>query len=559
MGIFIHLGVSKAVTKEEWDRVYQESLTLAEKLPLAETRKIKIHDIETTCLVRSQERKEYYGRNNEREVYGWSTDGDYDYLRTAECYHMPHELVKDKEFDPDAGDAMISELQYCLDDGRWNDNKYKKYQNAYGLWGAKTQGEPYHMYILAVGCLIEARLGHKAHVYGDITRGQCRNAVEIANEYLDDPIDMPDSCYLDRLLNRISKLPISEKDKITALGYFYLGTKDAEYGKTLRDTFSEEALDEYWKEEFSDSYVGTVGFDDDFNEYMLWGFDLERLCDYVKLESREGEDRSEAFVTRVMDAKLHLKDKNCEDPLKIDQDADGTYSIWTLFAQVGFAGAGNKKVDRYIPIEDIRGALKAGLGDRCDVDKIIDEYLEKESGQTPINLDEISDSKEKWDEAVKQDASEVLTQIMDQKLDEMNEEREEYDISEAENLIFYKGGDKIKPALEKAIGKSRVFLDSLRSEETYKRLLEKDAHARCEWLSENNQTILVRDKDWEKIYTDIENDKESFGRYYPLFRVKLNDRNLMGMCIGLLINDELYKYSSVLAQRAKAAEADSDD
>lgn len=40
-------------------------------------------------------------------------------------------------------------------------------------WGAKTQGEPYHMYLLAIACLMEDRLGEKAFIYGDITQGQC--------------------------------------------------------------------------------------------------------------------------------------------------------------------------------------------------------------------------------------------------------------------------------------------------------------------------------------------------------------------------------------------------
>ena len=273
MGIFIHLAVSKAVTKEEWYKAYQESLILVKNLPFSELREINIHGVETACLVRSQESKEYSRRNKEKAKYGWYADGNYDLIKTAETNYMPRDLVEADEFDPNAGDAMLSQLQYCLDDDNRED---KKYQNAYELWSGKTQGGSYHMYLLAVGCLIEARLGHKAYISGDITRGQCKKAVEIANEYLEDPIEMPDSCYADRLLNRISKLPLSEQEKLTTFEYFYLGTKDAEFGKCLRDAFSEETLDAYWKEEFSDSDVGTVGFDNRFNEYMLLGFDLDK-------------------------------------------------------------------------------------------------------------------------------------------------------------------------------------------------------------------------------------------------------------------------------------------
>lgn len=52
----------------------------------------------------------------------------------------------------------------------------------------------------------------------------------------------------------------------------------------------------------------------------------------------------------------------------------------------------------------------------------------------------------------------------------------------------------------------------------------------------------MRDKDWEKIFADIEENKESFGRYYPLFRVRIESDGLMDMSIALLINDDLYAY-----------------
>ena len=69
-------------------------------------------------------------------------------------------------------------------------------------------------YLLAIACLIEARLGTKAFTYGDITRGQCKKAVEIANEYLESPIEMPDRCDVKRFLKRVSQLPLSENEQL---------------------------------------------------------------------------------------------------------------------------------------------------------------------------------------------------------------------------------------------------------------------------------------------------------------------------------------------------------
>jgi hypothetical protein len=43
MGIFIHLDISKSVTKPEWEAVYEETLQLIKHLPLAERVEVDIH------------------------------------------------------------------------------------------------------------------------------------------------------------------------------------------------------------------------------------------------------------------------------------------------------------------------------------------------------------------------------------------------------------------------------------------------------------------------------------------------------------------------------------
>ena len=71
----------------------------------------------------------------------------------------------------------------------------------------------------------------------------------------------------------------------------------------------------------------------------------------------------------------------------------------------------------------------------------------------------------------------------------------------------------------------------------------------CKWLVESNKYILIRDKDWEKIFTDIENNGDSFGRYYSIMRVKMDSDSLVDMCSALMINDDLYDYSKTLAEQ----------
>lgn len=221
MGIFIHLSVSQSVTKDEWASVYKETLRLVNALPFAERREVPVRGIKTICLVPTKEREERYGWHNEKVRTGWFADGDYEYLCSAEEYFLPRDLVTDDSYDPDAPDAMFSILPSYLDYD-WDDPRF---QRSYDLWGAKTQGEPYHMYLLAVACLIESRLGSKACVYGDITRGQCRKAVELANKYLDKKIDLPVRCDPERLLERIKAFPVSKAEMLKIYIRMYLGDR----------------------------------------------------------------------------------------------------------------------------------------------------------------------------------------------------------------------------------------------------------------------------------------------------------------------------------------------
>lgn len=538
MGIVINMNISKSVTKKEWESVYNETLLLVDKLPFAERISKNIHGIDTICLVRTKERTDRYGLNKAMSRTGWFTEGDYIYMDTAEDYFLPRDLVKDNEVDDEAGDAIFGNLSAYLN----YDCNDDICSHTYEIWGAKTQGERYHMLLLAVACLIEARLGEKAFVHGDITRGQCKKAVEIANEYLDKPIDMPDRCYMDRLLNRISGMALSDKEKLELFDCLYLGTKDEGYGNFMRKAYQESIIDEYWKEQFATYEINMTEFENLFHQYMIQGYGLEKLCGYVRLHDKDGNDTHKEFINRIMDAKLYLKDKNCKDALSIDQEEESPYSIWTLFAQIGFAGARNKKIDRYIPIEEVRKALRSGMIQYDDIDQIIDEYLDNEEKQIKINLAEAEKSDELFKQAVNQDASDVFNQIMDIKRNEIEENHKKYDISETEELKFLEKGDVISPELEKSLKRLRDFLKSLLEEDHFKKLMEQSVNDRFRWLVEHNRHILIRDKDWEKIYDDIENNADSFGRYYPIMRIKMDNSSITDMCTALMINDDLYEY-----------------
>ncbi len=534
MGIFIHLEVSKSTTEEEWNRVYQESLELVNAFPLAERGTITYFGKQVVCAVRTRERQ---SSDRSGMEYGWHAEMDYDTLKQAEDYYLPRNLVDREKIDREAQDAMMGALPTYMD----YDWKDKRFGRTYSLWGAKTQGKPYHMYLLSIACLMEDRLGEKAFVYGDITQGQCRKAVEMANRYLKQPIQVPARCDVDRLYRRIQRLPIEEIEKTEAFERFYLGEKDKMFYQYMRSHFHAEIIRAYWEKRFSHSFIGTRGFTKVLREYLSSGAGLEELCRIAHMKDREGNLQCEKFINAVMDSKLHIKEKNTDDCLDIQQGAEQPYSIWTLFADFAFGSAHNRKVDRYIPIEEIRASLKNGMGDQCDVDQYIDQYLEREAAAPEIDVSRENITEKELTEMADTDAAEVFNQLIHKKTNEMQNMQEQYVNTDYEDLMEYKKGSTITPALKEAVGKSFLFYRSITEERQYKELMEKSHEERCVFLIEQNQQLLLRDKDWSNIFADMEQHPESYERYYPMVRVKADDRGLNRLIMALVLNEELYE------------------
>ncbi len=546
MGIYIYLQISHSVTKEEWEKVYEETLQLVEAFPLAERKKVKCKGIDTVCLVKTKEQKKVFSDywDRKEEVVGWWTIGDYETMSTAEDYCLQRDLIKDDKINADATDILLGQFL------EWDGEDVSPY--CYYLWGNKTQGEPYHIYLLAIACLIESRLKGKVLVNGDITRGQCKKAVQLANRYLFKPIDIPDICDIQRLAERVSKFPISESKQLEALEHFYLGTKDKEFGKCIRNVFSEEAFNNYWKNRLKKSYIGTIGFSRDIKEYFLWGFDLQKLCSLVNFAKKE--DSYVSFIKHILDTKIYEEEKDCEDVLEINQEASGTYSVATLMAQFVFMGARNDKVDRYIPLDEIRTVLNSELGTKCDVDAVIDEYLEKERLQKEKllkkqNNDVVDENIEESSSFNRETISDMFKQLVDKIHQEKEEKKETYNICDYKDLLYYETGDTVSPEMEEAVGKSYLFYHRFSQEDGYKDLMQQSAMWRCQWLVNNNHSILMRDKDWEKIFTHILENETSFERYYPLVRVKCDSDDLVYLVMAFVLNDDLYEYVKEVSKK----------
>lgn len=131
------------------------------------------------CLTPTEERTQPAAWRKNGAWTGWTANGDMLTLRTAEEFRLPRDLENELAYDPAGGDAALAHAVDAL----FRKEDTLKAPAVRHLWGGKTQGEPYHIALLAIGCLLADRLGRKVHVHGDITLGQCRAQCEQLLDY----------------------------------------------------------------------------------------------------------------------------------------------------------------------------------------------------------------------------------------------------------------------------------------------------------------------------------------------------------------------------------------
>lgn len=136
MGIFINMKIADTVTQEEWLPIYEKSLLMAQKFGFFDFGKKNIHGENIMCIFPTEERMI-------NEHTGWRTIGSFPEYKWAEDQFMPKKL-SDKPNGLSPFDILHTEFP----------DEIKKH-NYRVIWGNKTQGEPYHMGLLAIACMVE--------------------------------------------------------------------------------------------------------------------------------------------------------------------------------------------------------------------------------------------------------------------------------------------------------------------------------------------------------------------------------------------------------------------
>jgi len=526
MGVYITLVASNKVDPTQWEKAYEETLILADKMGLIEIREFEKFGQKYFAATSSAEREHPSG-------IGWLAEGDAIFMARAEDFFLPRKIKEPKQ-----EENYCDPLMYVLAQNGIVDFKNQYVKNVQDFWGNKTQGEPYHTTLLAIGCLLDSRLNGEVICCSDITYGQCENAISGANKILKKKIGLPLRCRMEALYNRVRKLPIETCQMLEAFAVTYLGAKDEEYYKFVAEHFSDEEQYLFIKEKMNGFYLGSIGFADCMKQILSYDMPIAWVCSaFLEMDSekKKTEEKVESpfqiFIKKILETNIYLPEKDMWDCLNVDEGSAETMCVEKQFASILFMGARNRSVARYIPLEELTAQLVDSLGDKCDVEGIIDNYLK--------------------DKAKKQQDGEIdvfakLNDFHDEFNKSLAENEKKYDVSSTEYFILFQKGDSVSPKFLASLKNVIAFYKTGINEPRFAELAQGSYEDKCRYLEKENRALTLMDFEWQHIFDDIRDNPKSFERYYPMVRLEINHRIIHDFLRAYVVNDDFYEMCQTL-------------
>lgn len=357
MGINILLEIKpEQISKQDWEDVYDESLKLIEAYPFAMLELENIYGIKRKVLTRA---KEQIGDNSGRY---WRVCGDMETKRRAETFELYRSLDK---YLPYRADESYEYRDILLDyiDGEYNMRVFSE----------KTQGEDYHLYILAVACLIESRLEGSAITFGDFDVSQAEFAVDWANSVLEKSIELP---IITRYRDICERLKSGKPDSDT-IGDFYLVASESEgLSEFVADYFSEIEVASYYREVIggyeSPTQLGAIRRMMDFLDL---GYSIESLSNLCCLDDEGPKFEYELFVRGLCDTWVFVPEEQLDEMDMYRSKVGQVKSVGSMFGEMMMATRGLQGVNigTHIPLEEFKASLISVFGKRDEINAIVDE------------------------------------------------------------------------------------------------------------------------------------------------------------------------------------------
>lgn len=510
---YLCFAISQSVSQEEWTKIYEETLVLADKLNLADWSKFYYKGIRSYayCKVKEQTEKEFG-----KEKHFWLACGEYEYLGDGEYFRLDRE-IDTRKYEKNAAPAILSEL-----------STYKN-KDQFSFRCLRTYRGTYFIRILAILCFIESKLNEKIFISGDINKSDCESAVRIANRYLNEPIELPARCDFNRLYEIVKKTEISDVDKILLLEETYLGNIDLQYKKAIEEKFGKEVINQFWKERFKKHPLENYDFGKVLESYLSYGFDFKDLFSYISFKNTKEE-----YLQLL---KLIFEIENNKDSFSrnfgITRDPkDNTVRGFSL--EFRFSLFGPESATKIEPVtvktpsfknytfDDYVNELTKYFGNYIDVRSFLKEKIKDENEESFLTRAREYCKKARY---------------------YLFEDEDKYDLIFDGDLMFYKTGDKIAPCLLNDIKEAVKTNKKRLADKEFKELSEKETTEQIYELIDIKHQFPVRDIDWHHAIEYFNSHSDALQRYYPLFRMKFELYTpAEDIARALFINDDFYEF-----------------
>ena len=515
MGTYLCLSRSNSITQKEWEKVYEETLFLADKLDLADWDKFYYKGIRSYAYCKV---KEHTGEDFGEKYHFWRTCGDYCYLRDGEYFRLEREIDK-KKYNKDAGPAIILEMH------PYANITSSPLADQIETSALKTGGGFYHVKLLAIFCFLESKFKEKIFISGDIDRDMCKTAVSMVNKFLEKPIELPARCDFNRLYEIVKTLDISDERKILLMEETYLGTIDLQYKNFIEKKFDKEILHQFWENRFKDCAVKNYEFERVLEAYLSYGFDFKDIFSYISFTNPKEE------YLKILELIIEIENKKdyfsrnfglTRDP---EDNCIRGFSLEFRRALFGPEAAASIPYKRYT-FDDYVNELSKYFGEQIDVRNFLKDKIKDVAEDTFIaRLKEYCDS----DNYI------------------LFKGEEKYDIIFSRELMYYKTGDKISPDLLKEIKETLKANKKRLNDKKFRELETKDPTEQIYELIDIRHQFPARVTDWIHTIDYFNSHSDALKRYYPVFCMRYDYYSLKdGIAKALFINDDFYEFCKSL-------------
>lgn len=526
MGIMIFLDIMPHHIQEaEWEKVYEETLDLINAFPFLDN---VFDDVSYDCNWK------YTERTREREIrfandqIGWHTFGDEESMKTAESFFLVRDLNyyrKKSSRNGNCDDILFSKI-----DNYPGINEHLDYFNVneVTVFDSKTQGEPFHIPMLAIACLIESRFPKYAIVSGDIPIGQMKHAIDWANSILKHPISLTERADNEKLLERVNAEVKDDAAALEAFMSLQMQDHSFELGTLIRREFRPETIQAYYISHFRDYKVGTLGFSTQLSNYISLGFHIADACKICVLIPNGCNYDAEQFAKAVLSLGWEINFKNTNDQLSSRINSPSSSqpeTVYSLFGKMMFQMAGiQEPAKSNLSYEEVAAILREHLEELCDIDSLLDNKITKEI--------EEADSDTLFEK--------LLKELEDEKKAQQTE-MAKYTITDIDDLIVWKVGHTIHPALEKSIAKVNNFVEQMLEddEKSFTAFQEKSKKDKMRTLIQYNKYFYIHKKAWDGLSENI-HDPLFTNKIFGIMRIDASGLNMNKLCKALVNNRELF-------------------